>query len=245
MAHLTPFELFRIRLAGILFAITYYTSHRSFLGARISSWIKWTLFIFTFAVWITRQPSYLFILGAAAIITVQFFYWYIRRLGYVRFLPKAEQPGRYSGEVPADNKKIKVLATGVFSVSSHEAYVLQRPAEYWRVPVGDHAIMVQHQPGRFLYQFIQAGSLQSVVAGFLIFGRRPQEALAINFLTTWGPEFAQFTPKQFMSSANHTPAKLERTIYLTFDSAEARHQVRQNLLRDVGKPLYSEVEKKG
>jgi hypothetical protein len=241
MANLTPFELFRIRLAGMLFATTYYSAHRSFLGARISSWIKWALFIFTFVVWITRQPPYLFILGAGAFIAVQFFYWYVKRQGYIRFLPKGKQPGHYGGELPADNKKIKVRATGVFSVSHHEAYVLQRPAEYWRVPVGDHAIMVQHEPGRFLYQFVQSGSLTSVVAGYLIFGRRPHEALAINFLTTRGPEFAKFTPKQFMSGANHTPAKLERTIYLTFDSAEVRHQVRQNLLRDVGKPLYSKV----
>lgn len=245
MDDLTQLELFRIRLTGILFAFTYFSVHHSFLGLRVSSLLKWGLFLFTLITWLGRFPLYWAIIGATFFAAVQFFFWYVKRLGYVRFLQTGEIAHNPAVDLLADNKKVKVIATGTFSVSSHESYVLQRPAEYWRVPVGDHAIMVQHQPGRFLYQFVQSGSLQSVVPGYLIFGRRPQKALAINFLSSWGPEFAQFTPKQFMTSANHTPALLERTIYLTFDSAETRHKVRQNLLRDIGKPLYSEVEKKG
>jgi hypothetical protein len=238
MANLTPLELFRIRFIGVVNALVYYTGHHTFLGARWSSWLKWALFIVTVTAWFTRRPLILVIVGALAFVALHFLYWAVKRRGYIRFLAVHDPTQDRVEELLADNKKVKTLATGIFSVSSHEAYVLRQPAEYWRVPVGDHAIMVQHQPGKFLYQFVQSGALKSVEAGYLIFGRRPQEALAITFLTTWGPEFAQYTPKQFMTSANHTPARLERTIYLSFDNAEERRRVRRNLLRDVGKPLH-------
>jgi hypothetical protein len=238
MANLTSFELFKIRFLGVLYALAYYTAHRSFFGARWSSWLKWTILLVTVVAWFTRWPIYWAVLGAICFFAVQFLYWSVKRQGYVRFLAAPEQPHQEGEDLLKDNKKMKTLATGIFSVSSHEAYVLQRPAEYWRVPIGDHAIMVEHQPGRYLYQFVQAGALQSVEVGYLIFGRRPQKTLAITFLTTWGPESAQFTPKQFMTSTNHTPAKLERTIYLTFEDIADRHLVRRNLLRDVGKPLH-------
>jgi hypothetical protein len=241
MTNLTPFELFRIRFTGVLYAVVHFTVQRRFLGPRISSWLKFGFLTFTFAVWITRQPVYLVFLGLAGFVGLQFIYWYVRRQGYIRFIPVNETAPDNMENRLADNKRVKTQATGTFSVSSHEAYVLQRPAEYWRVPVGDHAIMVQYKPGKFLYQFVQAGTLQKVETGFLIFGRRPQEALAITFLTSWGPENAGFTPKQFMSSTNHTPAKLEQTIYLTFETAEARQQVHSNLLRDVGKPIHKAI----
>jgi hypothetical protein len=237
MAHLTPIEMFKIRFIGVLYAFAYFSAHRSFLGARLSSWLKFILIVFTITAWFTRQPLWA-IVGAAVLIGVYFFYWYVKRQGYIRFIPIQSQAPHSVKELLRDNKKVKARATGTFSVSSHEAYVLQKPAEYWRVPIGDHAIMVEHMPGKFLYQFIQSGALQTVAVGFLIFGRRPQEALAVRFLTTWGPEFGQYTPKQLMAGANHTPAKLERTIYLTFEDARDQYLVRKNLLRDAGKPLH-------
>jgi hypothetical protein len=174
-------------------------------------------------------------------VAVRVLYWKVKRDGYIRFLRAADRPDREPHDFLADNEKVTALATGSFSVSNHEAYVLQRPAEYWRVPIGDHAIMVEREPGKFLYQFVQAGSLQNVEGGYLIFGRQPQEALAITFLTTWGPEFSEITPRQFMPSSNHTPAKLERKIYLTFSNAFDREMVWHNLLRDVGKPLHKSI----
>lgn len=241
MADLTSFELFKIRLIGVLYALAYFTAHRGFLGARLSTWIKWMPVVFTLAAWFGRWPVYWVAIGVVWFVVVQFFYWRVKKQGYIRFMALDEPPRQEGETVLVDNKKVKTLATGTFSVSSHEAYVLQKPAEYWRVPIGDHAIMVQHMPGKYLYQFVQAGALQSVAAGYLIFGRRPQEALAITFLTTWGPEFGQHTPKQLMAGANHTPAKLERTIYLTIPDAADRHLVRRNLLRDAGKPLHKPI----
>lgn len=229
-------------MTGVLFAVVYFTAHHNFLGARLSSWLKWAIFIFTVAAWLMRPPIYWAILGVVLFVVVQFLYWYVRRQGYIRFLPIRDQSNHAGDNLLADNQKVKVEATGIFSVSHREAYVLQKPGAYWRVPVGDHAVMVEHMPGKYLYQFVQAGALQSVEVGFLIFGRRPQEALAIRFLTSWGPEFGQYTPKQLMAGANHTPAKLERTIYLTFAEKEAQHLVRKNLLRDANRPLHKPIQ---
>ncbi|MFZ0546527.1 MAG: hypothetical protein WAM60_13865 [Candidatus Promineifilaceae bacterium] len=241
MAELTSFELFKIRLRGVLYALAYFTAHHGLLGIRLSSWLKFIPIVFTLAAWIGRWPVYWLLIGLLWSTAVQVFYWYAKRKGYIGFLIVDDLAHHARGEPLADNQKVKILATGTFSVTHREAYVLQRPAEYWRVPVGDHAIMVQHMPGKYLYQFVQAGALQSVKAGYLIFGRRPQKALAITFLTTWRPESAQFTPRQFMSGSNHTPSKLERTIYLTFPDGDKRHSVHKNLLRDAGKPLYKSI----
>jgi hypothetical protein len=238
MANLTSFEMFRIQFTGVIYALAYFTAHNSFLGLRWSGWIKWTILIFTVAAWIGRWSRYWVIIGAVLYLIVLFFYWRVKRQGYIRFLAARKQPSQEAGYYLADNRKVKALATGAFSVSRHQAYVLQKTAQYWRVPVGDHAIMVEHEPGKFLYQFIQAGALQRVESGFLIFGRRPQEALAVTFLTTWGPEFGDTSPRQLMAGTNHTPAKLEQTIYLTFEDTADRRLVRQNLMRDMGKPLH-------
>jgi hypothetical protein len=238
MADLSTIESFKIRLMGVLYALAYFTAHRSFLGARLSTWLKWMPILFMLAAWLNRWPPYWFLFGAAWFAGLQYFYWRVKSQGYIRFLAVPEQSRKSDEDLLGNNKKVKILATGRFSVSSHEAYVLLRPADYWRVPIGDHAIMVEHKPGKYLYQFVQSGALQAVESGYLIFGRRPQEALAVTFLTTWGPEFAQYTPKQFMTSTNHTPAKLERTIYLSFANPEERRQVHHNLLQDAGKPLH-------
>ncbi len=239
MTNLTSFEMFKIRLTGVLYGLAYFTTQRSFLGIRLSAWLKWAILIFTIVAWFGRWPIYWPIIGAVLFVAVQLFYWVVKRRGYIRFLAAGKQPDEeVEGALP-DNHKVKALATGTFSVSRHQAYVLQKTAEYWRVPVGDHAIMVEHEPGKFLYQFVQAGALQRVEVGYLIFGRRPQEALAVTFLTTWGPEFGDTSPRQLMAGGNHTPAKLERTIYLTFANTAERHLVRQNLLRDIGQPVFS------
>lgn len=238
MKHLTSFELFKIRLTGVLYAMAYFTVHRRFLGPRLSTWLKWGPLILALVSWVGRWPVYWVFLGLIWFLVAQIFYWYAKRKGYIRFLPAADNSQHHSGGSLSNNQKVNTLATGTFSVSSHAAYVLLQPAEYWQVPVGDHAIMVQHQPGKYLYQFIQPGALRSVKAGYLVFGRRPREALAISFLTTWGPEFGQNAPQQFSPGSNHTPARLEQTIYLTFQDIDDCRLVHNNLLQDMGKPLH-------
>ena len=74
-----------------------------------------------------------------------------------------------------DNHKVALRATGVFSVKDWEEFMLGRPADYWRVPMGDHAVMVQYSPGRFLYQFIRLGAIEAIEAGSLFHGRRRPE----------------------------------------------------------------------
>lgn len=233
MTNLTSFEMFRIRLAGVIYALAYFAAHRGFLGLRWRGWLKWAIVIFTAVAWLGSWPRYWIVVGIALFVAVQLFFWVMRRRGYIRFLTTGKNHDQTVGDYLADNKKIKSRATGVFSVSRRQAYVLQKPADYWRVPIGDHAVMVEHEPGKFLYQFIQSGSLQAVETGFLIFGRQPQASLAITFLTNWGPEFGDNSPRQLMAGANAPPAMVERTIYLTFEAKEEHRLVRQNLMRDV------------
>ena len=241
MTNLTSIEMFRIRLTGVLYGLAYFTTQRSFLGIRLSAWLKWAILIFIVVAWFGRWPIYWPIIGGVLFVIVQLFYWIVKRRGYISFFAIGEQSNEEVGELLPDNHKVKAWATGIFSVSRHQAYVLQKSAEYWRVPVGDHAFMVEHQQGKFLYQFVQVGALQRVETGFLIFGRRPQEALAVTFLTTWGPEFGDTSPRQLMAGSNHTPAKLGRTIYLTFANTADRHLVRQNLMRDMDQPVTSSL----
>lgn len=238
MTNLTSFELFRIRLTGILYGLAYFTSQRSFLGMRLSGWLKWLIVIVTAVAWFGQWPRYWVIFGFVLFVVVQLFYWLAKRQGYIRFLAVGKEQHQTGEGALADNKKVKVQATGIFSVSRQQAYVLQKPANYWRVPLGDHAFMVEHEPDKFLYQFVQLGTLRTVETGYLIFGRRPQEALAITFVTTWGPEYGDNSPRQLMAGADYTPPQVERTIYLTFENTADHHLVHQNLLRDAASTTH-------
>jgi hypothetical protein len=103
------------------------------------------------------------------------------------------------------------------------------PAEYWQVPLGDHAIMVQHLPGRYLYQFISAELLQNLERGWLLFGPNPNPAVSITFLSTWGPEFDDQT-FSLLGRSNSKPVEKVRKVYLSFDNEEFEQAVWQNLL---------------
>jgi hypothetical protein len=140
----------------------------------------------------------------------------------------------------ADEEKVSIQATGHFSVKDREAYTLLRQAEYWRLANGDHAVMVQEKPKRFLYQFIQPDSLQQVQSGLLLFGREPKKCLAITFLTSWGPEFSEENLALY-SGNNHSPKKMRRKIYLTFPSEQNRQAVWHNFLRDEGQPITKKL----
>jgi hypothetical protein len=94
--------------------------------------------------------------------------------------------------------------------------------------------MVQEMPGRFLYQIINPEDVESVQPGYLLYGRQPQKALAVNFLATWGPQFAYQPSYTYVGQEEDAPAAVgvARTVYLTFDSDADRHTVWKSLLLD-------------
>ncbi|MCI0398707.1 MAG: hypothetical protein L0332_21470 [Chloroflexi bacterium] len=216
---------------GYLNAFLYATTYHRLLGFTLAGWLKFLPLILGLAAWLQGWPVFWLAAGVLLSVLFRLLYWWAKRQGYISFIPEEARPAPAEPQALADNTRVVVKATGLFSVSHREAYILQRPAEYWRVPIGDHVIMVQERPGRFLYQFVQMGALQRVEPGYLVFGPQPQKALAITFLTTWGPKSADDQDSSLAPSENGHESKLQRIIYLSFEDEETRGAVWHNLLR--------------
>jgi hypothetical protein len=218
--------------AGLTNAFLYTTSRRRFLGFTLAGWFKFLSLVLVLAAWLLRWPTIWLLVALGLAFGLRLLYWRAKRKGFITFVPVPKQQIRSDARPLADNHKVAVRATGLFSVSDREAYLLQHLAEYWRVPVGDHAIMVQQVPGRFLYQFVQSGALRHVEPGLLVYGRQPERALAVTFLTTWGPKSPERLTLYNVNSSNHTQERLEQQVFLTFDNDDDLHSVWNNLLRD-------------
>lgn len=217
-----------------LYAFLYWSSRRRLLGLSLRTWLALAPLILAFAGLLRAWPLPvilgLLVLSAATSVLVVL----AARSGYKRFVPDASMALDDEYEAPRNEHRIPLHATGIFSVQNREDYVLARPAEYWRVPLGQHVFMVQELPGRFLYQIINPQDIESVQPGYLLYGREPQKALALNFLATWGPQFAYQPTYTHVGQEEEPPAVVgvARTVYLTFDSDADRHTVWKSLLLD-------------
>lgn len=221
-----------MRLLSQLYAFMYWARRRPLLGLSVSAWlVLLPLFIF-FAGVLLRwpQPWKLVWLGVALFLVLAFAL--AGRAGYKRFVgdPQVDLDDEFAA--PADEQRVPLRATGIFSVQNFENYVVEHPAEYWRVPLGQHVVMVQNGPDSFLYQIIEPQHIREVQPGYLIFGREPQTALALRFTVSWGPEFAE-EPRFY--ELNDAPlrkeATEERVVYFTFDHDADRYAVWRSLLQ--------------
>jgi hypothetical protein len=169
-----------MNLIGRLYAFLYHSRQYHFIFP-LSVWLKGLPLVLLFLSLTRRLPVGLVPLWLGLAVAVFWLYWKAGRDGYVRFITEV------GAALPADlqplpyNQHLSVRATGIFSVTDREEYILDRPAEYWRVPLNDHIIMVQQRPRRFLYQFFQPDTLLEVRAGRLLFGSRPKIALGHSF----------------------------------------------------------------
>lgn len=217
-----------------LYAFLYWSSRHHLLGLSLRSLLVLLPIILAFAgllrAWLMPVVFALLILSAVMFVLVLF----AARSGYKRFVPDDSMALNDEYAAPRNEHRISLQATGVFSVHNREDYVLARPAEYWRVPLGQHVFMVQERPGRFLYQIINPQDIESVQPGYLLFGREPQKALALNFLATWGPQFAYQPSYTYVGQEEDLPpvVGVARTVYLTFASDADRHTVWKSLLLD-------------
>lgn len=232
---------FSARMAGPLYAILYRTNLRRFLGFSIGGWLKNLPILFALLAIVMRWPAFWVVFGLVLAIIIRILYWRAKKAGYIHFLGVGSQTGPANAKPLGDDVKVRACATGRFSVKDWEEYVLERPAEYWRNPIGDHAFMVEHQPGRYLYEFIQRGALEQVEPGFFYFARRPKPALAITFLSTWGKGAEEVNFQFFAPSKNSSPGKFRRKIYLTFEKDVDKIAVWRSLLRDAGQPITKEA----
>lgn len=230
MDHLNPIKRIYYRYLGVMYWFIHWTDTTRILGMRIGSLVR--LLSLAIPVLVGLQEWGTAAVGVALLIFlwIQFSYWRGRRNGYYRFVSDGEDLLAVVEVKPLPaNKQVSVCATGIFSLKNWEKNVVLRPAEYWQVPMGDHVLMVEHEPGRFLYQFISAELMKDLRQGWLLFGPHPSRALSITFLSSWGPEFSE---DEFSFRNNNKPVEKQRQIYLSFADEEVEDVVWQNFLYD-------------
>ena len=217
---------------GLPYTFLYWSSGRRLLGFSFRSWLMLLPLILAFAGLLRGWPRPV-ILGLLIFTALLFVLVLVAaRSGYKRFVPDDSMALDDEYVVPRNERRISLHATGIFSLHNREDYVLARPAEYWRVPLGQHVFMVQERPGRFLYQIINPRDIEGVQPGYLLYGRTPQKALALSFLATWGPQFV-YQPSYTYTGQEEDPPPIvgvARTVYLTFASDADRYTVWKSLL---------------
>ncbi len=217
---------------GWIYAFTRWTSTHTLLGMRFRTLILLASFLLVVVAWWQNWVSWAFWLTAILFVYLAFIYWRSARIGYFRFVPDKHSQlpeGDLAQLLP--NEHVDLRVTGTVSVQSREEKVLKHSAEYWQVPLGDHIVMVKRSADRFLYQFFDAESLQTIRRGWLIHGREPQPALEVVFLSQWGPEFASPTFYLFGGTEGKVEPK-PRALYFSFESEDAETAVLHNLIAD-------------
>jgi hypothetical protein len=227
------------RWLGLVYGFTYWTSHHAFIF-RLSTWVKLLAFGPLLVVW--RQNRSALVLGLALLLGlwVLWLYWRARRVGYKRFVvgDTAVSISLSAGVTPTTdltpitpNQRVPLKASGIFGVSDREEQILMQPAEYWRVPLGEHTVMVQPEPGRFLYQFFNATSLQNLQTGWLICGLAPKSVLAVTFFSAWGNDQLSLRELYQGTDGENRESK-RRTIYLHFENEGDETAVQHTIVSD-------------
>ncbi len=216
------------------YALTHNTRRRRLLGLALSTWLILLLLLLALWAFFARWSPWLVngALALAALLAAG--YWIIGRLGFTRFVPDPGLVLDPEFAAPRDESRVPLRATGIFSVRDFEGYVVEQPAEYWRVPMGHHIIMVQNGPGQYLYQILEPEHIRAVTPGYLLYGRGPQAAIAVQFAVSWSPEVAQ-EPRYYVGveePPQRAPTQ-ERAIYFTFHHDADRHAVWRSLAQSI------------
>ncbi len=215
------------------YALMYDLTRRSFLGIGLVSLVRWLPILVLLWGWLRRWPGPVLVGLLLIIIWINYSLWRAKRDNYNRFVPAAASLLEETDLSPLPpNQKVSLQATGLFSVSGRESVLLLRPAEYWRVPLGEHVIMVEEMPGKFLYQFFNPVSLQNVQPGWLLFGQQPIECLAISFLARWGPEYTRFGQLYEDGNDSNLPPPKRVTIYLSAADPDTTLAVWQTIVSE-------------
>lgn len=224
------------------YALMYALNRRSVLGIRLVALVRWIPILVLIWSWVRGWSPPVMILLLLIVLWINYSLWRAKRDNYNRFVPDGV-PIPETGEVVPlpPNQKVTVQASGLFSVSGREDTLLLRPADYWRVPLGEHIIMVEEMPGKFLYQFFSSQSLQKVQSGWLLFGRHPIETLAVSFLARWGPEYTRFGQVYEDGHDDDLPAPKRVTVYLSSSDPETRRAVWQTIISEARRARQNSV----
>ena len=232
MEALSPVHRLYYAYLSRMYALAYALNRRSLLGIRLATWLRWLPIIVLLAGWVMDWPPPLMIALLLFIVWSNYSLWRAGRDNYNRFVPRASgRPPEPTAAALPPNQRLAVRATGLFSVSGRENRLLLRPAHYWRVPLGDHVIMAEEEPGKYLYQFFDAHSLQELREGLLLFGQHPTETLAVSFLARWGPEYTRFG-QVYEAGPQEGPPPKRVTVYLSAEDEATRRLIREAIVSD-------------
>ena len=219
-------------LIGPMYALLYWTVKNKFIEFSIAGWLKNLSFFSAIIALLFGWGLGVILLFVGLTIGLRILYWIAKKNGYIRFKPSGDIKANSDGKKIIADKKMQINATGKFSVKNLETYVVRQQAEFWRVPMGDHAIMIRQRTNRYLYQFIRADLVESVVAGTLYHGRQPESALKITYQATWGPETEDVSFMFYAPSESSNPKKMRRRLYLSIDDENLLHGIWYSLTTD-------------
>ncbi len=218
---------------GRAFALMHAIHRRSILGIRLLTLVRWLPIILWLYGWLRRWPVEILLILALLILWINFSLWRAKRNNYNRFVPDETSLMETASLDPLPaNHKVAIAATGLFSVSGRENNLLLHPADYWRVPLGEHVVMVEERAGKFLYQFFSPQSMQEVRSGWLLYGPRPIETVAVTFLARWGPEYTKFGQAYEDGDDSELPPAKRVTIYLSTADPDVRRSVWHSIVSD-------------
>ncbi|HET6446838.1 MAG TPA: hypothetical protein VFI27_19905 [candidate division Zixibacteria bacterium] len=219
------------RVVGYLYAFLYFISDKLLMGASIMGWISVGAIVLGGLLWLRSGFFAWFAICLTLLLVLRITHRIAKRDGFIVFDALDEYIRPLDAEQVKNYQKFDLRASGIFSIAGREEYMFQRPIKLWRVPFGDHALMVQRPTGVYLYQFIEAGYIATIRPGWLVYGPQVISALEIDFKTTWGPEAGETEFKWFSRGEGSQPKRLKRTLYLGFDSEADRDAIWDSLLR--------------
>jgi hypothetical protein len=220
MEQVSPLQRTFYAYLGRALAFTYRTKQRHLLRIPVSSWIMVVPLALAVSAlvlgWGWGWVGFFILLWLGT----RFSYWRAWKMGYNQFVPDQRPTVMQTNQALPPNQKIAAHASGTFAVSGRQETVLLRPCQFWYMPLGDYVIMVQRGPERFLYQFFRPDTLLAVQKGWILFGDRPLDTVAITFLETWGSEQKNNELQYIIGGGPVAQDRLPpRTIYLSFTAA--------------------------
>lgn len=235
MDHLSATRHFYYSYLGRLYAFAYSSERRTFLGLPHSGWLRLAIFALFAAALVGRWGWLTVGLTVLLWLIVSFVYRRARRKNYNKFVAdETAVPPPPTAATLGPNEKTAVYASGRYAVTDKaDTVLLQNPAHYWHVPLGDHIVMVEYRPKRFLYQFISPRTLQKVQPGWILFGKEPIPTLAITFLEVWGQDDTQSLLYYVGGGPSDELSRLKpRTIFFSFEDTAVLQKVWATLRKD-------------
>lgn len=206
-------------LLGRLYGFAFVADLTHFLGQKRSIWYRAIVTIlFLYAALTVNVP--LMILFGVLMAFTYWLFWFAKRSGYVTFIPKTDISLTVPAEPLAKDRRLAVKATGLFSVVDRERYLVQKTADFWRVGLGDHILMVSNGANSYLYQFIKPQEIIQITAGELYFGPQGSQAIEVVFRTDWAPSIDTEDMAYYVGSGYSGQPLPKRTVYIVCENEE-------------------------